>query len=160
MSDIFGLLEIEQWLALLRVAVGLWWLESVRHKPLRKFVTGQMVDWTLALAENHPVPLYGNFIRRLVGPNRSWFPYFNLAGELAVGIGLTFGFLTPISALVALVLNLNYLSLAGVRPRDISVNRAYQCEQGQNLMMIASTVVIFATGAWSVWSVDSLLGLF
>ncbi len=160
MQDIFGFLELQEWLALLRIAIGLWWLESVRHKPLRKFVGGQMADWALALADNHPVPLYGNFIRRLVGPNRNWFPYFNLAGELAVGIGLTFGFLTPISALVALFLNLNYLSLAGVRPKDISVNKAYQCEQGQNLMMIGSTVVVAITGAWSVWSVDSLLGWF
>lgn len=160
MEDIFGLLTGEQWLALLRIGLGLWWLESVRHKPLRKFVSGQMADWTLALADNHPVPLYGSLIRRLVGPTRSWFPYFNLAGELAVGIGLTFGLLTPISALVALFLNLNYLALAGVRPKDITINKAYQCEQGQNLMMIASTVVVIAMGAWSTWSIDSVLGLF
>lgn len=160
MDDIFGLLTVEQWLALLRIALGLWWLESVRHKPLRKFVNGQMADWSLALADNHPVPFYGSMIRRLIEPNRSWFPYFNLAGELAVGIGLTFGLLTPVSALVAIFLNLNYLSLAGVRPKDLSVNAAYQCEQGQNLMMIASTIVVFVTGAWSIWSLDSLLGLF
>ena len=160
MEDVLGLLGVEQWLAMLRIALGLWWLESVRHKPLRKFVGGQMVDWTLALAENHPVPAYGKLIKQIVGPSRGWFPYFNLAGELAVGIGLTFGFLTPVSALVAIFLNLNYLSLAGVRPKQREVNPGYQCEQGQNLMMIASEVIVLALGAGAVWSVDRLLGLF
>ncbi len=160
MTDIFGFLNVEQWLALLRIAVGLWWLESVRHKPLRHFVSGQMVTWTVSLAENHPVPAYGAFMKRLIEPNAAWFPYLVLAGELAVGIGLTFGFLTPVAAIVAILLNLNYLSMAGVRPKDLSVNKAYQCEQGQNLMMLASEVVIFMMAAWSVWSIDSLLGLF
>jgi thiosulfate dehydrogenase [quinone] large subunit len=161
MDTVFGILTVEEWLAFLRIAVGLWWLESVRHKPLRKFVSGQMVNWVSDLADNHPVSAYGTLIKRTVVPAASWFPYLNLAGELAVGIGLVFGIFTPLAALVAIFLNLNYLALAGVRPtKDINVNRCYQCEQGQNLMMISSEIVIFATGAWAVWSLDSLLGLF
>ncbi len=161
METVFGILTVEDWMAFLRIAVGLWWLESVRHKPLRKFVSGQMTKWVSDLADNHPVTAYGTLIKRTVLPSASWFPYLNLAGELAVGIGLVFGIFTPFAALVAIFLNLNYLALAGVRPtKDINVNRCYQCEQGQNLMMIASEIVIFATGAWAVWSLDSLLGLF
>ena len=161
METTFGIFTVEEWLAFLRIAVGLWWLESVRHKPLRKFVGGQMVNWTVDLADNHPVPAYGATIKRVIAPNASWFPYLVLAGELAVGIGLVFGLFTPLAALVAIFLNLNYLALAGVRPtKDINVNRCYQCEQGQNLMMIASEIVIFATGAWAVLSLDNFLGLF
>ncbi len=161
METIFGILTVEQWMAFLRIAVGLWWLESVRHKPLRKFVSGGMVNWVSDLADNHPVPAYGALIKRTVVPAASWFPYLNLAGELAVGIGLVFGIFTPLAISVAIFLNLNYLALAGVRPtKDINVNRCYQCEQGQNLMMIASEIVIFFTGAWAVWSLDSVLGLF
>ena len=59
MEGTFGILLVEQWLAILRIGIGLWWLKSVLHKPLRKFVTGQMVGWTVALAENHPVPAFG-----------------------------------------------------------------------------------------------------
>jgi thiosulfate dehydrogenase [quinone] large subunit len=160
MNDIIGFLSVNQWLAILRIGVGLWWLKSFFHKPLREFVSGQMANWTLALADNHPVPTFGRMIKGLVEPNQSWFPYLVLAGELAVGIGLTFGFLTPISALVAIFLNLNYLALAGVRPEDINVNQAYQCEQGQNWNMIIAELVIFFTAAWSTWSVDAALGLF
>jgi thiosulfate dehydrogenase [quinone] large subunit len=160
METMFGILTVEQWLAILRIGVGLWWLKSFLHKPLKKFVSGQMADWTLDLADNHPSPTFGKIIRRLVEPNRTWFPYLVLAGELSVAIGLILGFLTPISLLVAIFLNLNYLVLAGVKPKDKSVNPAYQCEQGQNWNMLISEVVLFFTLSWSVWSIDSLLGLF
>jgi thiosulfate dehydrogenase [quinone] large subunit len=119
-----------------------------------------MTDWTLALADNHPVPVYGRFIKALVAPNATWFPYLILAGETAVAIGLIFGFLTPLALIVAIFLNLNYLSLAGVRPKDITVNKAYQCEQGQNWTMLITELTLLATISWAVWSVDSLVGLF
>lgn len=160
MDTLFGILTVEQWLAILRIGIGLWWLKSFLHKPLRNFVSGQMANWTLALADNHPVPAYGKLIRRTVEPNASWFPYLVLLGESAVAIGLIFGFLTPISLLVAIFLNLNYLALAGVRPKDITVNKAYQCEQGQNYTMLVSEITLLATISWAVWSVDSLLGIF
>jgi len=160
MQDIFGFLSVEQWLALLRIGIGLWWLKSVLHKPLRKFVSGQMVGWTLALADNHPVPAFGRAIKGLVEPNASWFPYLIIAGETAVAIGLIFGFLTPLSLLVAILLNLNYISLAGVKPKDITVNKAYQCEQGQNWNMLITEIVLLVTGAWGIWSLDSVFGLF
>ena len=160
MSDIFGFLSVAQWLALLRVGIGLWWLKSVLHKPLRDFVSGDMVEWTVSLAENHPVPAYGRLIKSMVQPNASWFPYLVVLGEAAVGIGLILGFLTPISLIVAIFLNLNYILLAGVRPDDVSVNKSYQCEQGQNWNMIIAEVVLLATTAWQVWSLDSVLGLF
>ncbi|RME45221.1 MAG: DoxX family membrane protein [Chloroflexi bacterium] len=119
-----------------------------------------MVGWTLALADNHPSPTYGRAIRRLIEPNAAWFPYLILAAELAVGLGMVLGLLTPLALLVAIFLNLNYIALAGVRPRDISVNKAYQCEQGQNWTMLVVEVTLLFTGAWAAFSIDSLLGLF
>jgi thiosulfate dehydrogenase [quinone] large subunit len=160
METLFGVLTVEQWLAILRIGIGLWWLKSVLHKPLRKFVDGQMANWTIALADNHPVQAYGRVIKATVEPNRSWFPYLVLAGESAVAIGLIFGFLTPISLLVAIFLNLNYLSLAGVKPKDITINKAYQCEQGQNYTMLITEVTLLATVSWATWSLDSVLNLF
>ena len=118
-----------------------------------------MVGWTVSLAENHPVPAYGHLIKTLVAPNAGWFPYLIVLGEVAVAIGLILGFLTPVSLILAIFLNLNCISLAGVRPKDISVNKAYQCEQGQNWNMIIAQLVLLVTGAGQVWSVDSALGL-
>jgi thiosulfate dehydrogenase [quinone] large subunit len=160
MDTLFDILSVEEWLAILRIGIGLWWLKSVLHKPLREFVSGQMTGWTIALAESHPAMAYGALIKKTVEPNASWFPYLVLAGETAVAIGLIFGFLTPLALIVAIFLNLNYLALAGVRPKDIGVNKAYQCEQGQNYTMIISEVVLLATISWSALSIDTLLGIF
>ena len=54
MEGIFGILTVSEWLAILRIGVGLWWLKSFLHKPHREFVNGQMANWTLALADNNP----------------------------------------------------------------------------------------------------------
>lgn len=160
MTDIFGFMDVSNWLAVMRIGIGLWWIKSFFHKPLKKFVEGQMVDWTISLADNHPVEAYGRFVKSVVEPNRSWIAYLFLAAELAIGLGLVFGFLTPIALIGALLLNINYLFTAGVRPKDISVNKAYQCEQGQNWNMIVPELVMLAMGAWQVWSLDAAFNLF
>ena len=73
---------------------------------------------------------------------------------------LILGFLTPLALIVGIFLNLNYISLAGVKPKDITVNPAYQCEQGQNWNMLVAEVVLLFTAAGCTWSLDSLLGIF
>jgi uncharacterized membrane protein YphA (DoxX/SURF4 family) len=70
-------------------------------------------------------------------------------GEFAVGVSLVLGFVTPAGLAVGFFLNLNYFLLAGL-PGDYG-------EQGQNLMMMLMAVVLFATGAWETWAIDSVL---
>jgi thiosulfate dehydrogenase [quinone] large subunit len=151
---------VQQWLAVLRIGIGLWWLKSVFHKNLRDFVSGGMVSWTMDLADSHPWTGFGKAMKALVSNTASWFAYLVLLGEFAVGVGLTLGFLTPIAAIVAIFLNLNYLLLAGSKLKDPSLNPCFRVEQGQNWTMIVAELVILATGAGAVWSLDSLLGLF
>lgn len=160
MNDYFDWLTLEQWLAMLRIGIGLWWIKSVLHKEYPKFVKTGMMNWTNSLLDNHPVPAYADAIRSIINFQPTIFPYLIVAGEAAVGIGLTLGFLTPISALVALLLNLNYITVSGVKPRDISVNNCFRVDQGQNFVMIVAEIVIFFAGAGAVWSLDKLLGIF
>jgi thiosulfate dehydrogenase [quinone] large subunit len=156
-SDVFG---VNEWLAILRIGIGLWWIKSVFHKDIGNFLRTGMVSWTVEMAESHPWRGYGNAIKRTVTATSSWFPYLVLFGELAVGVGLTFGLLTPVSALVAIFLNINYILLAGVKLRDESINPCFRVEQGQNWSMIVAELVIIAVGAGAVWSLDNLLGVF
>ena len=160
MNIVFDFLSMDQWLAVLHIGLGLWWIKAVLHKPYPHFLKGQMADWTIVLAENHPFPFLAMPIAVMVHKSRSWFPCLLVFGELSAGIGLTFGLFTPIALVVAILLNLNYLDLAGVRPRDITVNKTYQCEQGQNWNMIVPQFVLLALGAWGTWSLDSVFGLF
>lgn len=160
MSEFLSVIDVNTGFAVLRIGLGLWWLKSVLHKPYPSFLKDGMANWTVALAENHPIQFLARPIGVMVDKNRSWFPYLVVLGETAVGIGLVLGFLTPISLIVAIFLNLNYIFLAGFRPKDIKVNRAFECEQGQNWNMLVPEVVLLLTGGWAAWSLDAVLGLF
>ena len=150
--DIFDWLTHIEWLAILRIGVGLWWLESVRHKNISDFVRGGSMGWVESLTKDHPIPAFAAMVRRmsLSTPRRrvvtSWLV---VLGEFSVGVSLTLGFLTPAGAIVGAFLNLNYFLLAGV-PGDYG-------EQGQNSMMFLISVVIFATGAGMTWGLDAAL---
>ncbi len=150
-EDIFGWLTLAEWLAVLRIGVGLWWLESVRHKDLPRFLRGSAMNWVESLTKDHPVPPFASVLRRVSLSSRrrrlvtSWLV---VSGEFCVGVSLTLGLLTPAGLVVGLFLNLNYLVLAGLKD---------QGEQGQNLMMILGEVVLLATGAGMTWGFDAAL---
>ena len=149
--DIFDWLDLHEWLAILRIGVGLWWLESVRHKDIPDFLRGGSMGWVESLTENHPIPAFARTIRTVSLSSQrrrvvtSWLV---VLGETACGISLVLGFLTPAGLILATFLNLNYLLLAGLRDYG---------EQGQNTMMLLCNVVLFATGAGMTWGIDAVL---
>ena len=116
MRDIFGWLTAAQWFAFLRIVLGLWWLESVRHKDLRRFIDHDMIDFAVSLADHHQFPAFGRVVKRVLVANRSWFPYLIVFAELALGFGLTLGLLTPLAALGSIFLTLNYLLTTLIGP--------------------------------------------
>ena len=70
-------------------------------------------------------------------------------GELAIGLGLVTGVLTPIAAIASLLLSLTYFVLM---IHDWA-------EQGQNYMMALVAVVILGTHAWTTWGLGQAVGL-
>lgn len=70
--------------------------------------------------------------------------------ELALGLGLVAGLLTPVALVAGLLLNVLYFTLM---IHDWA-------EQGQNAMMaLVSAVGLFGM-SWQTWSLDEALGLF
>ncbi len=140
-----------EWLAVLRIGLGLWWLESFRHKDKRAWLQrGAGISWGASVAEKHRLPLVRAGFDSLVKPHPRTMAYAVVFGELATGVGLVLGFLTPVAAFASIVLNLLYFVLM----------ISDWAEQGQNLMMILAAVVVLGTHAWNVWSIDRLIGLF
>lgn len=145
------LLSGEHWLAVLRIGLGLWWLESWRHKDKRAWLErGAGIDWAASVTEKHPWAPVRSWFSRFVAPHKRAASYLVVFGELAVGIGLTLGLLTPVAAVAGLALNVVYFVLM---IKDWA-------EQGQNSMMALIEVVILGTAAWQAWSLDAALGLF
>ncbi|MGP4047088.1 DoxX family protein [Streptomyces sp. 2A115] len=139
-----------EWFAVLRIGLGLWWLESWRHKDKKEWFTGGGIAWAGGIAAKHRWPVVRLGFDRVVSPRPRLMAYVVAYAELALGLGLIVGFLTPIALVGGLLLNLIYLVLM---IHDWA-------EQGQNLMMaLISLVTLFAMG-WQSWSLDTALGLF
>ncbi len=140
-----------EWLAVLRIGLGLWWLESWRHKDRKGwFERGTGIAWAADVAARHRWQFVRDGFGAVVSPRPKVIAYVVVHAELALGLGLTAGFLTPVALVGGLVLNLLYLVLM---IHDWA-------EQGQNGMMaLISVVALFAMG-WQTWSLDAALGLF
>jgi thiosulfate dehydrogenase [quinone] large subunit len=146
-----SLLNGLQWVAVLRIGLGLWWLESFRHKNLEAWIVRQAgIKWAGDIAAKHRWAVVTRGFDAVVKPHPKAMTYVVLASEFALGVGLTLGFLTPVAAFASIALNLVYF---GLMIHDWA-------EQGQNLMMILAAVVVLGTHGWQTWALDHAIGLF
>ena len=144
-------MNADEWLAVLRIGLGLWWLESWRHKDRKGWLQrGTGISWAASVAEKHRWPWVRSAFERVVAPRPKPMAYLVVFGELLIGLGLVAGLLTPIAAAGGLVLNCLYFTLM---IHDWA-------EQGQNSMMALISVVALFGMSWQTWSLDSALGLF
>jgi thiosulfate dehydrogenase [quinone] large subunit len=145
------LLEGPEWLAVLRIGLGLWWCESFRHKDKAAWFRRQTgINWAKSVAEKHRWGFVRRGFETLVAPRPRVMAYVVVFGELAIGLGLVVGLLTPVAAVAGLLLNVVYFVLM---IHDWA-------EQGQNSMMALISIVVVGTHAWAVWSLDDAFGLF
>ncbi|WP_336047770.1 DoxX family membrane protein [Streptomyces sp. CA2R101] len=139
-----------EWFAVLRIGLGLWWLESWRHKDKKTWFTGGGITWAAGIADKHRWSAVRTGFDRWVKPRPRPMAYLVAYAELALGLGLVVGFLTPIALVCGAVLNLIYLVLM---IHDWA-------EQGQNLMMALVSLTGLLAMSWQCWSLDGALGLF
>jgi hypothetical protein len=87
-----------QWLAVLRIGLGLWWLESWRHKDRKGwFERGTGIAWAADIAAKHRWSAVRSGFDAVVAPRPRAMAYVVVYAELALGLGLVAGFLTPIA---------------------------------------------------------------
>ncbi|MEU6666441.1 DoxX family membrane protein [Streptomyces sp. NPDC046727] len=140
-----------QWLAVLRIGLGLWWLESWRHKDKKAwFEGGSGIAWAADVAAEHRWTAVRSGFDTVVRPHPKLMAYVVAYAELSLGLGLVLGFLTPIALVAGLLLNAIYFVLM---IHDWA-------EQGQNSMMALISLVGFFGMAWQTWSLDAWLGWF
>ena len=140
-----------EWFAVLRIGLGLWWLESWRHKDKKGwFERGTGIAWAQSVAEKHRWGFVRTGFDKVVAPRPKAIAYIVVFAELALGLGLVTGTLTPIALVGSGLLSALYFVLM---IHDWA-------EQGQNWMMFLVAVICFFAHAWNTWSVDDALGLF
>ncbi|WP_301129572.1 DoxX family protein [Streptomyces cacaoi] len=140
-----------EWLAVLRIGLGLWWLESWRHKDKKGWLQrGTGIAWAADVAAKHRWKAVTKGFDAVVAPRPVLMAHIVVYAELALGLGLIAGLLTPVALIGGLLLNLLYLVLM---IHDWA-------EQGQNTMMALISLVALGCESWQSWSLDGLLGLF
>ena len=146
-----SLLNGAQWAAVLRIGLGLWWLESFRHKNLTAWIKRQAgINWAADIAGKHRWPVVKSGFDAVVRPHPKAMTWVVLMSELSLGLGLAAGFLTPVAAFASIALNLIYFMLM---IHDWA-------EQGQNLMMVLAAAVVLGTHGGQAWSLDHAIGIF
>src|ERR1700692_1983744 len=76
-------LSILRWVALLRIALGLWWLESWRHKNKEAWLKkGSGIGWAQSVAEKHRWPVVKKGFDVIVAPRPQTMAYVVVFGEL------------------------------------------------------------------------------
>jgi thiosulfate dehydrogenase [quinone] large subunit len=150
-SALLSAAKYAEWMAVLRIGLGLWWIKSFAHKDLDGWLKrGSGIEWGGSVAEKHNWGFVKTGFDKVVRPHPIPMAYVVVFSELALGLGLVLGFLTPIALVAGILLNFLYFVLM---IHDWA-------EQGQNLMMILAGVVALFTHSWAVWSIDHLLHLF
>lgn len=147
-------------LALIRVVVGAWFLKAAIFKltfvDLGGFpiptATQRFINFLpkrlAEFASENPVLWYKQFLEQTAIPHAQLFAVLEAFGEVGVGMGLTLGLLTRFSALVGLVMSLNFF---------LASQWMGFCQQGFHLVLMGCMLAFFIGRAGRVWGLDALL---
>jgi uncharacterized membrane protein YphA (DoxX/SURF4 family) len=151
----------ERWIALLRVVAGAWFVKAVWTKLTLGLAWGILPYPAVSarfigfhpkrvaeFAAGNPIGWYRDFLEQTVLPHAALFATLQVWGEVAVGIGVTLGLLTRLSALVGLYLAVNF----GLASQWMSFG-----QQGFHLLLATSMLVFIGAGAGRAWGIDAWL---
>ncbi|HEX7336445.1 MAG TPA: TQO small subunit DoxD [Gemmatimonadales bacterium] len=150
-----------EWLAVLRIVVGLYFVKSLVTKMTVVMVGGVLPipavseRWLTVMpkivskqASDNPIAFYKNFLEGTVLTQSSTFAQLTAWGETVVGIGLTLGLLTGLASLVGLFLVANY----GLATQWMSPG-----QQGFHLVLFFLMLAFFLARAGRTWGLDGWL---
>jgi thiosulfate dehydrogenase [quinone] large subunit len=150
-----------EWLAVLRIVLGLYFVKSLVTKMTVVIVGGVLPfpavseRWLTVMpkivakqASENPILFYKQFLEGTVLTHSSTFAQLTAWGETVVGIGLTLGVLTGLASLVGLLLVVNY----GLATQWMSPG-----QQGFHLVLFFLMVAFFFARAGRTWGLDGWL---
>jgi thiosulfate dehydrogenase (quinone) large subunit len=150
-----------EWLAVLRIVVGLYFVKSLVTKMTVVMLGGLLPvpavseRWLTVMpkivakqASENPLSFYKHFLEGVVLPNSNLFAHLTAWGETVAGLGLTLGVLTGLASLVGLVLVFNY----GLATQWMSPG-----QQGFHLVLFFLMLAFFFARAGRTWGLDGWL---
>ena len=152
-----------EWLAVLRIVVGLYFVKSLVTKMSVVMIGGVLPipavsdRWLEVMpkivtrqASENPIAFYKHFLETTVLANSNLFAQLTAWGETIAGIGLTLGLLTGVASLIGLVLVINYgLATQWMAPG----------QQGFHLVLFFLMLAFFFARAGRTWGLDAWLAV-
>jgi thiosulfate dehydrogenase (quinone) large subunit len=148
-------------IAVLRLVVGAWFIKAMWTKLTLAYAGGVVPYPAVSprfltfhpkrvaeFAADNPVDWYKAFLQNTVLPHASLFATLQTYGEVVVGLGLILGLFTRLTAVIGLVLSLNY----GLATQWMTFG-----QQGFHLLLITSMVIFLVAGAGRKWGLDAVL---
>ena len=149
------------WLAVLRIAVGLYFAKAVITK-LTIVLAGGVLPvpavsdrWVATMpkivekqAVGNPIGFYRDFLEQTVLTHSSLFAHLTAWGETVTGLGLTLGLFTGLASLVGLSLVINY----GLATQWMSSG-----QQGFHLLLFTLMLAFFFSRAGRRWGLDGVI---
>jgi uncharacterized membrane protein YphA (DoxX/SURF4 family) len=147
-----------EWLAVLRIVVGLYFVKSLVTKMSFVMLGGILPipavseRWLTVMpkivarqASENPLGFYKQFLEGTVLPHSNVFAQLTAWGETVVGLGLTLGLLTGLASLAGLVLVVNY----GLATQWMSPG-----QQGFHLVLFFLMLAFLVSRAGRTWGLD------
>lgn len=156
-----GMHHPAEWLAVLRIAVGLYFVKSLVTKMSIAFLGGILPyptvseRWVTVMpkivarqASENPIGWYKAFLEGTVIPNAPLFANLTAWGETAVGIGLTLGLLTRPAS---------FIGLAMVTAYGLATQWMSPGQQGFHIILFVLMLAFFGARAGRTWGVDGVM---
>jgi uncharacterized membrane protein YphA (DoxX/SURF4 family) len=153
-----GMSHPSQWLALLRIVVGLYFVKSLITKMSIVLLGGVLPvpavsgRWLAVMpkivakqASDNPVTFYKEFLEGTVLTHSSTFAHLTAWGETVTGLGLTLGLCTGLASVVGLFLVINY----GLATQWMSPG-----QQGFHIVLFFLMIAFFFSRAGRAWGLD------
>jgi len=147
-----------QWLAVLRIVVGLYFVKSLVTKMsivlaggvipvpmVSERWLGTMPKIVAKQASENPIAFYKHFLEGTVLTHSELYAHLTAWGETAVGLGLTLGLLNGLAAIIGLILVTNY----GLATQWMSPG-----QQGFHLVLFFLMISFFFARAGRTWGLD------
>ncbi|MCZ6725216.1 MAG: hypothetical protein O6846_03195 [Thaumarchaeota archaeon] len=129
----------DEWLALVRITLGLFWLQLA----IRQWRTPEQINGFLTRSSN-PIGIYGRIISKILLPHKKAVALIFSIFQLIGGISLTFGIVVPVGAAMLSFLNLNIML---AKKEDFV----------RNLQLIALQIIVALSAASTTWAIFSLI---
>ena len=144
-----------EWLALLRVVVGLYFAKALITKVAFSPLPATSARWLATMpvlvskqADGNPIVWYHDFLVNTVLPHARLFAHLTAWGEVAVGIFLTLGLFTGLGSMIGLLLAVAY---------GLAVQWMSPTQKEFHVVLVALMLAFFFARAGRRWGFDASL---